>query len=282
MTSWLQVDRQKPSETGPKVRPYFFSLDNGEFSTHFNSFLYSYMYAQSNNRDLIVYDKSNPVSPNYALLQETFAPLNGLSYASEMRPMVTVLRPRNDVRVSQFLSTKAIPEIRTEARKILTWNPNVLVAINDVINYNGLEDISSYDVGVHLHTPIRGRSIPLQTYLDAVKAISRGNGKSDLLVFVMGDLQLITEFSNLSPKTWKISQVSPTTQLIRGNSVSSFNRQSVANKTATYIEYLTELYCMQNCKNIVYNLGNDADRFLYLTAKSENLKSLDVSKWSPF
>ena len=281
MTSWLQVPRQRPSDTTPKIRPYFFSLENNEFCTHFTSFFYGYMYAKSNNRDLVVYDKSGPISPNYATIGETFAPLDGLSFASEMRPAVTILRPRNDVRVSQFLSSMTVKEFRAEARKVLTWNPKMLAAINTVIDNNDLHDIDSHDVGVHLLQPARGRITPVENYMDAVKAISAKLKKERLQVFVMGDLQLIGEFVALSPKTWRVSKVSPTSQILRGNSVATFNRQSVANRTTAYIEYLTELYCMQNCAELVCNLGNDTDRFLYLTAKSESVKSIDSVKWAP-
>ena len=286
MTSWLKVQPAKRSDEPVKARPYFLSLEQEEFCSHFNTLFYSYIYAQSHKRELVVYDKSTVISSSYALLQETFAPLPELSYVSEMQPSVTILHAKDTSRFAPFLSSMAVNDLRTKARRTLTWNPTMLAKMLPVIDDNALPPDTAFDVGVHIRASIkfdRVRAPAINVYVDAVAGVATRLGKPDISVFVMVDeMAQFEEFIRLAPKTWAIFTIQPRNSLVRGIKIGTLARQNGNTKLAAYVEYLTGLYCMQKCGNLVCNLSNDMDRFLYLTASAQSFRSLDVPTFTPF
>ena len=280
MTSWIR----RPLQVKPKdevVRPYFVSLGQEEFCAHFNTLFYSYAYAKSMFRGLVVYDRSTGISPSYALLEETFAPLPGLTYSTEMLPMATTLRPRDGAKFFPFLSEFTTQSLRTEAHATLMWKPEMLNKIREIILEKSVPE--KFDIGVQIRSQKKFdmvRAPSVQNYVDAVKGETT---KQDPIVFVMAeDLTLIDEFKRLAPDSWTIHWIYPSNMLIRGSSIGTFNRNSTANKTRAYLEYITELYCMQNCSRLICNLSNDIGRFLFLTASAENFRSMDTPDWKPF
>jgi hypothetical protein len=153
----------------------------------------------------------------------------------------------------------------------------MLTSIKSVCKQNNLEEPVSYDLGLHITSLAAIRS-----YLDAAEDLAKKLKVPDLKVFIMAtDSTYIDEFRRLCPKTWKVSKISGSGDL-RGSSITSFSRQPVATKIRAYVEYLTELYCMQNCKNVICNLSNDVGRFLYMTSNTNTFKSMDVPSWTPF
>jgi hypothetical protein len=257
------------------------SLGQEDFCAHFNTLFYSYAYAKSMSKDLVIYDRSTGISPSYALLEETFASLPGLSYSSEMRPMVTMLRPKDGTRFFPLLAGFTTQALRTEAHETLIWKPLMLEKIRAVALENSLPE--KFDVGVQIRFPKRFdtvRAPTVQNYLDAVKAAVL---KDDSTVFVMADEPAqLDEFKRLAPKTWVIHSVYPRTPLLRGSTIATFGRQSAANKVEAYVEYLTELYCMQQSSKLICNLSNDVGRFLFLTGSATNFRSMDTPDWTPF
>jgi hypothetical protein len=284
MTSWLKVPLKKKDEGPVKLRPYFISLQEDEFCSHFNTLFYSQLYAKTNVRDLIVYDMSTVISPSFSLLQETFAPVKGVEYASEMKPSVNIIRPKDGQRYGPVISALSQPDLRSAARAVLTWNQKTLEKIQASLEENRLD--GDYDVGVHIRSPVRFdrvRAPAIQTYVDAVQGVADKLKKNDLTVFVMvDDLSQFESFAKAAPKTWVLSAVRPRNSLVRGGRVGTMNRQNSGTKLAAYVEFLTELYCMQRSKNVICNLSNDTGRFLYLTAEADSLRSLDTPAWTPF
>jgi hypothetical protein len=284
MTSWLKVPLKKKEEEPVKARPYFVSLQEDEFCSHFNTLFYTQLYAKANLRDLIIYDMSTVISPSFSLLQETFAPVLGVEYASEMKPSVNIIRPKDGPRYGPILSALSQEDLRSSARSVLTWNPKILERINAAMEENRLAN--EYDVGVHIRSPVRFdrvRAPTIQTYVDAIQGVADKLKKDDLTVFVMvDDLTQFESFFKAAPKTWIISTVRPRNSLVRGGRVGTMNRQNSVTKLAAYVEFLTELYCMQHSKNVICNLSNDTGRFLYLTGGADSLRSLDTPAWTPF
>jgi len=284
MTSWLKVPPKKKEDGPPKPRPYFISLQDDEFCSHFNTLFYAHLYAKTNQRDLVVYDMTTPISASFPLLQETFAPVNGIEYASEMRSSTTILRPRDGQRFGPVISALRQDDLRLSARRTLTWNPTMLTQINEVVEENRLAE--EYDAGVHIRSPVRFDSVrapAIQTYIDAVQGVADRLEKPDLSVFVMvDDLSQFEAFSKAAPKTWVISTVRPRNSQVRGSRVGTLGRQGIATKMRAYVEFVTELYCMQRSANIICYLSNDIGRFLYLTGSAASLRSLDTPAWTPF
>ena len=284
MTSWLKVPPKKKEDGPPVPRPFFISLQEDEFCSHFNTLFYAHLYAKTNRRGLVVYDMTTSLSASFPLLQETFAPVNGVDYATEMKPSATILRPKDGQRLGPVISALTQENLRLEARRTLTWNPAMLAKINSVLEENRLSE--EYDVGVHIRAPVRferARAPTIQTYVDAIQGVADKLGKSDLSVFVMvDDLGQFEAFAKAVPKTWVLSTVRPRNSLVRGGRVGTMGRQNPATKMAAYVEFLTELYCMQRSSNVICNLSVDTDRFLYLTANAASLRSLDTPVWTPF
>jgi len=285
MTSWLKVPMKRTGEA-VKVRPYFLSLDQEEFCSHFNTLFYSQLYAQTNNRELFIYDKSTVISPSYALLQETFAAVPEVTYISEMKPAATLLHAKEASRFAPLLSSRSVQDLRTKAREALTWNPVMLGKMLPVLEENYLPPDNNIDVGIHIRAPVKFDSVrapAVQTYVEAVAGVATRLGKTDISVFVMVDEPAqFEEFKRLAPKTWVLFTIHPRNGLVRGGKIGTMGRHSVVVKLAAYVEYLTELYCMQKCSNIICNLSIDTGRFLYLTASATSFRSLDVPTWTPF
>ena len=284
MTSWLQVPRKIiKSEEGPRVRNYFLTLDNGEFANYFVALFNARMFSLVNDRELYVYDRANPVSVSYALLEETFQPTKGVRYASEMMSGVTVLAGSSDPRYAGFLRQVQKDTLRSNARTLFQWSPKILDSIMNTVNSQDLP--TEYDVGVHIRSRTRFdviRPPSMAIYVSAVEdAVSTQKLDKPSVFVLVSDPADFIEFRNLAPKTWKLFQVSPATSTIRGMNVASYNRQNAAVKLNAYVEHLTELYCMQQCETIVGTLSSDVGRFLYLTAKApETFKSLDLQTYS--
>ena len=283
MTSWIQVPRRLRSEDGPRVRNYFLRLEDGEFANYFVSLFNAYMFGAMNTRALYVYDKSNPVSASYALLNDTFETAEGITYVSEMMSGVTVLTGSSDPRYAGFLRQMDKNSLRSNANTILRWNSATVDSIMNIITSQNLP--SSFDVGVHIRSRNRMdviRPPTVAAYVSAVEdALRTQKVKEPSIFLLLSEPNDFSEFKNLAPKTWKLFQVLPSTTTIRGGNIGSFNRQSAAVKLNAYREHLAELFCMQQSTNIISTLANDVGRFLFLTSKTpDTFKSLDVQNYS--
>ena len=283
MTSWLHVPRKLRSEEGPRIRNYFLRLEDGEFASHFTALFNASVFSLVNSRELYVYDKANPISATYALLEDTFEPAQGIRYVSEMMSGVTVLTGNSDSRYSGFLAQVPKDTLRSNAAPVLRWSQTTLDSITAIAKAQNLP--AKFDVGVHIASRNRMdviRPPTVASYVSAVEDALRGQKLKEPAVFVLAsDPANFFEFQSLAPKTWKLFQVTPASSTIRGINVSSFNRQNVAVRLNAYREHLTELYCMQQCAAIIGTLSNDIGKFLYLTATGPTtFKSLDVQKYS--
>ena len=280
MTSWIQVPRKLRSEDGPRVRNYFLTLDDGEFAGYFISLFNAQIFSLTNTRELYVYDKANPISTTYSLLQETFEPTQGIRYVSEMMSGVTVLSGSSDSRYAGFLAQVPKDTLRTNAAPVLRWSKPMLESIAQIMEAQSLPP--KFDVGVHIRSRNRVdviRPPAVASYVAAVEGVVR---VKEPTVFVLASEPAdFFEFQKVAPKTWKLFQLTPAVSTIRGVNVSSFNRQNAAVKLNAYKEHVTELYCMQKSTTIIGTLSNDIGRFLYLTATNPNtFKSLDVQAYS--
>jgi hypothetical protein len=283
MTSWIQVPRKLRSEDGPRVRNYFLTLDDGEFAGYFISLFNAHMFSITNTRELYVYDKANPVSTMYSLLQETFEPTQGIRYVSEMMSGVTVLSGSSDSRYAGFLAQVPKDTLRSNAAPILRWSQPMLDSIEQIMEAQSLPP--TFDVGVHIRSRNRVdiiRPPAIASYISATEDAVRAQKLKEPTVFVLASEPAdFFEFQKAAPKTWKLFQITPAVSTIRGVNVTSFNRQSTAVKLNAYKEHVTELYCMQQSATIIGTLSNDIGRFLYLTAAAPNtFKSLDVQTYS--
>lgn len=279
MTSWIQVPRKLRSEDGPRVRNYFLTLDDGEFAGYFISLFNAQMFSIVNTRELYVYDKANPISTTYSLLQETFEPTQGIRYVSEMMSGVTVLSGSSDPRYAGFLAQVPKNTLRSNAAPVLRWSQKMLGSIAEIVKAQSLPP--KFDVGVHIRSRSRVDTIRPPTVASYVAAVEGVVRVKEPTVFVLvSDPADFFEFQKAAPKTWKLFQVTPANSTIRGLNVTSFNRQNAAARLNAYKEHVTELYCMQQSATIVGTLSNDVGRFLYLTAATpDTFKSLDVQAY---
>lgn len=283
MTSWIHTARKQKSEEGPKLRNYFLSPDNGEFVSYYLSLFNAHVFSNANNRSLYVYDKSNPISVSYSLLKDAFLNVPNINYVSEMMTGVTILNGRSDPRYSGLMPRLSKDVLRQTAAELLKWSPSILEKVNTTLTERKLP--STFDVGVHIRSRNRFdafRAPVIAIYVSAVEDVCRRLKRDDLTVFVLAESPTdFVEFQRLAPPTWKLFQVQPNIGTIRGSNVGTYNRQNSAVKMNAYIEHVTELYCMQNCTNIVGTLSNDIGRFLYLTATDPTaFRSLDVQVYS--
>jgi hypothetical protein len=265
MTSWIRVAPKKKVDEA--VRPFLFKTGAAEFCDEFNQYLYTTLYTQSVRRPLTIYDQVNPVSPNFAIIKETFCEVPGTSFVDSMIPNVTTLNAHDGNRVIPYVNSIPREDLQTSAASILEWSPSMLKEISAIRTQNNLPDL--FDVGVHMVQPLNSRSrdnvAVVSAYIDAVREVDTRLGNPSVLRVFVGAEQsiLLQEFMQQAKPSWKIYTI---TQLnVNGFSVVTFDRQQPRVRLQAYKEFIATLSCLQTSENLITSLSNETGKFLFMT-----------------
>lgn len=270
MTSWIKTGM--PAKPVGKTSLLFETTDAG-FCSQFNNYYYSVIYAKSEKMPLYVNDSLNAVSIRYPLIQNTF--------------MNTGAR-FTDGQVAEAISLKKrAPQLRTflngvknfdDAKDILAWNPGMLNQIDTVLSRVKVPEI---DVGVHIRAgdkAVESKPVPVDTYIQSVKAFQKRTKKDELTVFVMTDsANSLEEFKRKKDPSWTIFTVRSPTD-VNGHVQRDFNAATRTFRMNAYLEFVAELYLMQQVPYVVCTFSSNVGRFLFLTA-NEVVVSVDEPKF---
>lgn len=251
----------------------FYQTSEAGFCSLFNNFFYTYLYVKQKNQKLYVLDKPNPIGLNYTLfklllnqnkknIEYVSSPVKGVSEVSRKE-------------LIYFLTTCSVNFLREEAKKFFIWSDIFNKKIN---KYLQIINETSFDIGIHMRagdkiTTGEMKEISIESYIDKVNSIK----KTDPTIFIMSDtLSLINKFVEKAPKTWKVLYFN--TAILSTHVQQNFNMKSTSEKEEAFVQFLAELECMKNSKEIICTFSSNVSRFLYLVhpGNSNIFHSLDI------
>lgn len=268
--SWIRAQVRKPKNNDRIA----FSTNGAGFASNFNNFLYNYLYAKKNTKPLHVYDRDNPISPNYHILQESFVPPKDLIYIQNPpteKIDLTMIRLMTATMSDEFL--------QTQAKLLFKLTPQMESQIQAILSKYAFP---AFDLGVHIRSGDKIRTgemplIPMELY---VKEINATNAKT---VFVMTDnSELLEQIKGSLKPSIQVYSLTQTSPCKAGHEQDVFNSSPNDVKLDAYIHFLAELYVMQQIPSIICTFSSNIGRFLYLTTGvNATFKSLDMKKFTP-
>jgi len=280
MTSWLKLNVIKPVD---KKSSFLFETTDAGLCLQFNQYLYAVLYAAKENVPLNVNDTSNAISIRFPLIKNTFATPSEISFVDSQIVSATSLKKRVG-QIQNFLNGVRPEELRDAAKAILPWNPSLLQKLTPILDAKRFP--GEFDVGVHIRagdkiTSGEMKNIPIEQYLRAVKAYQTKTGKKKLDVFVMSDSSLkLDEFIKKKDAAWTVhTLVTPSS--MQGHVQRDFNASSPGTRMNAYLNFVAELFLMQQIGHVVCTFSSNVGRFLYLTSDNE-VVSVDDPKFFPY
>jgi hypothetical protein len=283
MTSWIKAAPQKPLESKPTL---FFETNANGFCGNFVDYLYAYIYAQTVQQPLYVYDRTNSIGYNYPLLLRTFEQEPKILYTDAMVPSANSMKRQNtQLKIQECIRALPIESLRKNAADLFVWNNTLLQRI---VGLGSKRFPDTFDVGVHIRAANRvGRqelpSIPIEKYVSAIKDAQKASKKAKLDVFVMTDTaSVLVDLKRLADPAWTIYNL-PTLLINAEMHVQArFNSAPVREKTPVYESFIAELTLIQKAATVVCTMESSVAKFLYLTMPdSTNFVSLDKN-FSPY
>ena len=249
-----------------------FTTNGAGFASNFNNFLFTYLHAKKNKKPLHVYDRNNPISPNYRMLEESFLRPKDLIYIQDAP------KEKNYAAMIRAMAATMSDEIlEKEAKALFKLTPQMESQIQTILsNYA----FPSFDLGVHIRSGDKIRTgempvIPIDLY---VKEINATNAKT---IFVMTDnSELLDQMKGSLKPSIQVYSLNQTSPCKTGHEQGVFNSYPNDVKLDAYIHFLAELYVMQKIPSIICTFSSNIGRFLYLTrAVNAIFKSLDMKKF---
>jgi hypothetical protein len=280
MTSWLKLNVVKPLD---KKSSFMFETTDTGFCFQFNQYLYAVLYAAKEDVPLVVNDTSNAVSIRYPLIKNTFVTPPEISFVDSQVVSATSLKKRV-VQIRNFLNGTRPEELRNAAKGILPWNPSLLQKLGPILDAKYFP--GEFDVGVHIRagdkiTSGEMKNIPIEQYIRAVKAYQTKSGKKKLDIFVMSDSSLkLDEFIKKKDAAWTVHTIAAPSSM-QGHVQRDFNASSSGTRMNAYLNFVAELFLMQQVPHIVCTFSSQVGRFLYLTSENE-VVSVDDPKFFPY
>jgi len=283
MTSWIKAAPQKPLESKPTL---FFETNADGFCGNFVDFLYAYIYAQTVQQPLYVYDRTNSIGYNYPLLLRTFEQEPKVLYTDAMVPSANSTKKRvMQLKVQECITALPVESLRKNAAELFIWNQ---ILLQRVVGLGLKRFPSTFDVGVHIRAANRvGRqelpSISIEKYLAAIKDIQKKSKKAKFDVFVMTDTaSMLEQLKKGADPSWVIHHF-PTNLINSDTHVQArFNSAPFREKTPVYETFIAELMMIQKSAALVCTMESHVAKFLYLTMPDKTeFVSLDKN-FSPF
>jgi len=268
MTSWLKLNVIKPLD---KKSSFLFETTDAGFCSQFNQYLYAVLYSAKEGVPLNVNDTANAVSIRYPLIKSTFATPPEITFVDSQIVSATSLKKRVG-QIRNYLNGTRPEELQDAAKAILSWNPALLQKLGPILDSKAFP--GEFDVGVHIRagdkiTSGEMKNIPIEQYIKAVKAHQNLSRKNKLDVFVMSDSSLkLDEFIKKKDATWTVhTLVSPSS--MQGHVQRDFNASSSGSRMNAYLNFVAELFLMQQIGHVVSTFSSNVGRFLYLTSENE-------------
>jgi len=267
MSSWIGSTK----EVGLSYNKLFCKTSTSGFGSNFFNFFMCYLYARSKNDILYLNDMKNNISDKYHLITDTFKDLPYIVFTLYNGRTIQQQKP---LELNKFYSSLNIDFLKSEAKRIFQFKPIIHTKISLFI-----KDLPPIDIGIHIRTGDKittgeMKAISLQSYINAVKEYHFE--KDTINIYLMTDsIRVIKEFKELAEESWSIySLVSPITN-INGHLQKDFNSYPSSVKMDAFHHFLAEIKILQECPTIICTFSSNIGRFINLTGKYSNIKSLD-------
>jgi hypothetical protein len=283
MTSWIKAAPQKPLESKPTL---FFETNADGFCGNFIDYLYAYIYAETVQQPLYVYDRTNSIGYTYPLLLRTFEQEPKVLYTDAMVPSASSMKKRpTQLKIQECIRALPVDSLRKNAADLFVWNTNLLQRI---VGLGSRRFPATFDVGVHIRAANRtGRqelpAIPIEKYVSAIKEQQKKAKKARLDVFVMTDtVSMLEDLKKAADTSWTVHHL-PTNLINADMHVQArFNSAPLREKTPVYESFIAELTMIQKAAAVVCTMESSVAKFLYLTMPdTTEFVSLD-KKFSAF
>lgn len=266
MTSWIKAAPQKPLESKPTL---FFETNADGFCGNFIDYLYAYIYAQTVQQPLYVYDRTNSIGYTYPLLLRTFEQEPKVLYTDAMVPTASSMKKRPmQLKIQECIRALPVDSLRKNAAELFTWNSTLLQRITGL---SSRRFPAAFDVGVHIRAANRvGRqelpAIPIEKYVSAIKEHQKKAKKVKLDVFVMTDtVSMLEALKKAADSSWAVHHL-PTNLINADTHVQArFNSAPFREKTPVYESFIAELTMIQKAAAVVCTMESSVAKFLYLT-----------------
>lgn len=266
MTSWIKAAPQKPLESKPTL---FLETNADGFCGNFIDYLYAYIYAETVQQPLYVYDRTNSIGYTYPLLLRTFEQESKVLFTDAMVPSASSMKKRpTQLKIQECITALPIDSLRKHAEELFVWNNTLLQRITGL---GSKAFPATFDVGVHIRAANRvGRqdlpSIPIEKYVSAIKGSQKASKKAKLSVFVMTDtVSMLEGFKRAAPPSWTVHHL-PTNLINADTHVQArFNSAPIREKVPAYESFIAELTMIQKSEAVVCTMESSVAKFLYLT-----------------
>ena len=243
------------------------------FASIFNNFLFAYIYAKKLKKSLYVYDKNSPLGLNYSILKETFVKPSDIEYTTDANK-----EKIPSSRILSLLLTIPTDILQKHAKNLFQLTPSMLSRIQtECSKYS----FPTFDLGVHIRsgdkiTTGEMSEIPIDYYVKEINTISRGN------VFVMTDnIRLLTDLKEKINEGIHLYSLDSQSPCQEGHDQSVFNLSTDTVKMNAFIQFMTEIFYMQQIPKIICTFSSNIGRYLYLTNPTATFKSLDMKLFIP-
>jgi hypothetical protein len=255
----------------------YYGTNQSGFASNFNNFLYAYIYAKKLKKSFYVYDLNNPISPNYHILKESFVNPSNIVYIDTYpdQPGAVSL---SMIRALTLNLSKTV--IQEEAKELFRLTPEITSQIrSELSKYT----FPLFDIGVHIRSGDKIKTgemaaIPIETYSKEINGAANKVGTTN--VFVMTDnLELLEALKQKVNEGIHIYSLNQDKEIpcASGHNQGVFNLLPHTVKLNAYIQFMTELYLMQQIPNIICTFSSNIGRYLYITSPTTtNFKSLDM------
>jgi hypothetical protein len=234
-----------------------------------------YLYSKKINKTLYLNDIANINS--FHLIRETFETAPRVSYVDYRS--IDIYQDKIKELV-EYLGGLTEDYIYREAKAVFKWNKKAFDIISKRIDW-----LPDFDVGIHVRTGdkiISGEmdEITLDNYIRAIKDL--GLEKSNINIYLMTDNECVLDKMNeMAEPTWKFHMLPSPISFKDGHDQKTFNSNVDSAKISAFHHFITELYILQKCPNIICTYSSNIGRFLYIT-RNENtfIRSLDIQNFS--
>jgi len=275
MSSWIQV---QPSRTKIPSTELYLKMRKVGYCSEFQRFFMAFLYSKHISKPLYLCDTASNLSEVFHLILDTFDIGSNVQYTR--KDGVEVFED-TAIELHNYISTLSEETLLQEARALFRWSTPTLKQMQKFFPKEKF--VPNFDVGVHIRTGDKVTSgemkaIPLKTYRAAIEDAQKALGKQKISVYVMTDNSMILPaLKKLADPSWTLTSIPLPVQADEGHNQVLYNRRSTKDKMDSYYHFLTELYILQRCPQILCTYSSNVGRFLHLTREpASQIQSLDI------
>lgn len=294
MTSWIRKTGTASLMGDPNAEKdksmYYHTTDDNVAAELLNIF-YSFVYANSSDAPLKVYDTSNPLMPNRGFYATTFEDISGLQFVDTQSTRFTSLNKKS-MQVLQFIHQFPVGALSHAATQVFKLRKERHEEVVNAINTMYVQghttsskvatltkvDYDRYDIGIYIRS--NSKKVPVQPYVAAIRAFQKKYQMEKVGVFLMlDDMFMVDELKKVADPSWTLYVAAPAAPKT-GSSSSAAQIRAQQEKN---VGFLANISILQNIPHTITSMGSAVGKFLFLTCDDvQKFKTIDTATFSPF